>query len=488
MTAPRLTLTVVDGGLGTAANTDRLVACFGVSSAGEAGTLAFFTDPATLVAEYGYGPGPSLAAHVIRTSGQGVIFGKASEDVGSSASGVAHEGTGASTLTPSLASGSGQYHDSYDVLVTIATGGTAGTTICRATVSLDGGLTTLGTFAIPTATRAIALPTCNLKMTFSAATLVAGDTYAFTTTAPRSTATDTTPGSIVDLIGKLQAYAATHFGTYPSVIADADYRDAAAVAAIQSACESAAAGYEYARAVTSARPWDQGAETQTSWAADLADDFVSTDALRVVVGAGLARVYDSLSGAYLWRTLAFPIAHRAASTKAHIDAAWVALGSCPGVQAIDHDERLAPGLDSARFATMTSLVGQSGYFVANARLMAPPTSDYQFLQYGRVMDKICRTTYGYFLQTLSQAVRLNPSTGTILEADAQQLEQGCNGRLKAQVISDGNVSSAVCTVSRTDNLAIPDAPFHAQVAAVPLGYLKQIQVDLFFVNPAANAA
>ena len=55
-----------------------------------------------------------------------------------------------------------------------------------------------------------------------------------------------------------------------------------------------------------------------------------------------------------------------------------------------------------------------------------------------------------------------------------------NVALKAAVIATGNVTDARCTVSRTDNLSIPGATFHCQVAVLPLGYLKDIAVTLFF--------
>ena len=484
MAAPKLTLTVQDGGLGSAINTDRLIACFGVSSDGDAGTLAQFTDPASLVAAYGYGPGVSLALHVLETSGQPVIFGKASNDEDAIYGAVTKDGTGASTMTYAKTDGTKDCFDSYEVIVTIATGGTAGTTLCRATVSIDGGTTSLGTFAITTSARTIVIPKTNITCTFSAATLVAGDTYSFSVVAPRSTALGDTAGNLTQLIEQLQVFAAQNGGIYPSVIVDADYRSAANVTTIQAKLEAAALGYEYARLITSARPADtEGGETQAEWAADISDDFASTNAIRVCVGAGLAKVLDPATSAYLWRTNAFALGSRAAGTQVHLDPAWVAIGASPRILEVSYDERTRgalPSLDNARFSTMTTQVGLTGYYITNGRLMAPPGSDYQYIQYGRVMDKICRTTYGFFILRLSQNVRLNAGTGYILETDAQQIEQGATARLKSTVLSDGNVSAIACTVSRTDNLSIPGAPFHATVRAVPLGYLKQIDINLFF--------
>ncbi len=483
MTAPKVTLSVLDGGLGAAQNADRLLAVFGVSSIGTVGSMAQFTDPASLIATYGYGPGVSLALHVLKVSGQPVIFGRASEGETSSASAVTHDGTGLSVLTVAKANAALEYFDDHEILVTITKGGTAGTDVCRATLSLDNGVTSLGNYAIPT-TRVVDIPKTNVRLTFSAATLVAGDTYSFSTTAARSTDTGTAAGDITALIAGLQAYAATHGGVYATMIADADVRDAAAAEAIQTAAEALAVGQEFVRVYTSARPQDE-AETVSEWIADISADFAELAALRVDVGAGKAYVLDPASGAYVWRSTTWPRAARASSTEVHIDSAWVALGLLPDVRSVDYDERArgeVPSLDNARFSTLTTHVGRSGFYVTNPRLMAPPGSDYVYTQYGRVMDKVCRYVYDYMLDRLSQSVRLTPGTGTIAEADAQKIEQGMNAVLKAQVIAPGNVTDAKCTVSRTDNLSVPGATFHVAVAVLPLGYLKDIAVDLYFTT------
>lgn len=482
MAAPKVTLTVTDGGLGAAQGTDRLLAVFGVSSAGTIGTMAQFTDPASLMATYGYGPGVSLALHVLKVSGQPVIFGRASEDEASAASSVTHDGTGLSVMSVGKTNAALQYFDDHEILVAVTKAGTAGTDVCRVSISLDGGITSLGIYAVPT-TRVIDIPKTNIRITFTAASLVLGDSYTFSTSAARSTGTGTAAGDITALISGLQPYSSAHGGTYPTLIADADTRDATAVAAIQTAADALAGGQEFVRVYTSARAWDQEAETKASWINDISADFAETNALRVDVGAGQAEVLDGASGAYAWRSTTWSRAARAASTEVHIDSAWVALGNCTDVRSVDYDERTrgeVPSLDNARFSTMTTHVGRVGYYITNPRLMAPPGSDYVYTQYGRVMDKVCKTVYGYMLDRLSQSVRLTPGTGTIAEADAQKIEQGCNAALKASVIAPGNVTDAKCTVSRTDNLSIPGATFHVQVAVLPLGYLKDIAVNLFF--------
>lgn len=479
MAAPSLSLNVLDGGLGSAAtDTDSLALVTGNSSAGTAGVLAFYSSPQSLIADYGYGPGVSLAVRVMQVSGKGVIFAKANDDAVGVAGSVTHNGTGTSVVTTS-----GNPFDAFDFLITVVAGGTIGTDVCRVSVSLDNGVTSLGTFQLPGSSLAIAKT--GITLAFGAGTLVAGDTYDFACVAPLSSSTSSsTAGSIVNVIQAIPAYSSTHAGTYPTMIFDANVRDQNACALLEVELDALAAGNQFARLFTSAEA-SSNYPTISNWAAQISQDFAGNDTIRVSVGAGEASTYDSTVGAYLTRSTVWAVGPLLTSIKVHIDPAWVSLGSLPGVRAVTYDQRIDVDLDSARFSTLKSFVGLSGFYITNCRLMAPASSDYQFVQYGRVMDKVCRNTYGYFLQALSQSVRLNPSTGRILEAEAQALESGNNARLKANVIADGNCSSAATTVSRTDNLATPGATFHAQVAVVPLGYLKQINVDLFFVNPAA---
>lgn len=488
MTAPTITLTVVDGGLGnTGSDTDRLVMVCGPSSAGTNATIGYYTDPATLIADYGYGPGVSEAVYVMGVAGKGVLFGKVKTNTSGSCGAITHTGTGSATTAAT-----GTPVDAFSYLITITKGGEINTGVCRASVSIDGGVTTLGTYTIPTA-GTIVVPHTGVTFTFTAgsgADLVADDTYAFDCYPPTTIEAD-----LETTLAALPGYGTTHPTLVPTMIADSALynvdeqegaRTGANVTALQSALTTLANGKIYVRAFTSARPQDTG-ESAIAWATAISADFAAVSAIRVDVGAGYVGLYDPIWKAYISRPCSWVDVARCAANKVHIDPAWVALGPLPGVISVTHDERVSAGLDDARFTTTTTLVGQTGYFITNSRLMAPPGSDYVFTPYGRVMDKICRVTYAYFVKALSQAVALNVSTGFIRESEAQQLEGGNNAQLRAQVIADGNVSSATTIVSRTDNLAVPNATVHVQVAAVPVGYLKNISIDLFFVNPAAAA-
>jgi hypothetical protein len=465
MAIPNVQITVQDGGLGSvAASTDRLAIVFGPSSTGSVGYQGMFSSVDALIAQCGYGPGVSLAALCIQTSGQPVQFVKTAIDTAATTGSVTHTGSGPAAANVTV---SGTPNDGYRVQLTIAKGGTAGTDVLRVSVSLDGGSTTIGTYAVDTSANLV-IPTTGLTVTLAGVLFVAGDTYSFTTTQPLSA-----PASlpIAQVIPSLT--------TFPSMVFDASWTDAAGAGAISADMTALANGDIFARAVTSSDPSETPANVEA--------DFATFSSLRVGVGAQAAEVYDQTVRAYMQRPAAWLVMARLVSTVAHIDAAQVNLGPLGNVLDVNYDARIDTGdLNAARFITLRSFVGLQGFYCTNPNLMSPAGSDYSLMQYGRVMDKICRVTRGYFLQALSSSVRLNPATGFILEKDAQSLEQGNDAALRATVIADGDVSSVRTIVSRVDNI-LSTQVLTVQVQAIPLGYLKTIDVTLSFINPAATA-
>jgi hypothetical protein len=87
------------------------------------------------------------------------------------------------------------------------------------------------------------------------------------------------------------------------------------------------------------------------------------------------------------------------------------------------------------------------------------------------------------LQELSNDVRLNPTTGYILEKDALAIETKLRADLYNAIVAPGDASAVSCQVSRTDDLSATKT-MHVTVQVLPLGYLKTIEITIGFVNPA----
>ena len=371
------------------------------------------------------------------------------------------------TLSPTVSSAS--IVDDYSVVVTITTGGALGT--AQFTYSLDGGNTTSPVQLVPSSGKFV-IPDTGILLTFSG-TSTAGDYFTFTTTAPSYTTTDLT-NAFNAVIALPQTWFLLH--------AVGQAASAAAAATLASTVDSlmatAATGFRFARAIVEA-PWDA-----TNTDSVLSAAFASTSAPRTDVGAGTYTQASPLKGHQLNRNAAWQAAARLAKVAPSTDAARVADGSLPGVLALQRDDRALGGvLDAARFVTLRTIIGRQGFYISNARSMAPTGSDYTYNVNGRVMDIFCAALRNAALNFLNDNVRVDSSTGYILEQDAQTIENYIAGQCRAAVTQPGYASSLTITVQRNVNiLSTGQLPITGRV--VPLGYARSISVDIGFTNPA----
>lgn len=140
-----------------------------------------FSSARALLTQHGYSPGVGYAALHIQDTGKPVLFvGIPIATAGTvgrqNASGV----TGTSVIT--VAAGVSGALEEVDAILTVTTGGTIGTAGIVFDLSLDGGVTEKS-IRLGTAT-SYTIPYVGITISFAAGTLVAGDIYRFTSTAP----------------------------------------------------------------------------------------------------------------------------------------------------------------------------------------------------------------------------------------------------------------------------------------------------------------
>jgi hypothetical protein len=116
-------------------------------------------------------------------------------------------------------------------------------------------------------------------------------------------------------------------------------------------------------------------------------------------------------------------------------------------------------------------------------MMAPAGSDFAFAQYRRVMDLACTVARAALVKYLNDSVRLDPTTGFILEAEARAIEADVNGQLEDKLVASGQASSSSVTIKRDANIGGTQT-MPVTVRVQPLGYAKFITVDIGFANPA----
>jgi uncharacterized protein DUF2586 len=494
-------INVQDNGLGAASpGAGNTIVVAGVSSAGTANQPVFSTNPKTFTTTFGYGPGPQLAAAIAEETGNPVGFVKV-------ATGGAYP-NGANTAVTYTAAGTpyggamtltGNPVDTFYGKVTCTSGGNtiaAGGNVLA--ISLDAGRTTLVTIQLQAGQSTYLIPNTGITLNFSAGTIQTGDVFQWISTEP--TWSDATVSSALSsLVTTAIAWKDVYIPGGASALGGVATTVGAGTVGAANGDVQAVDGYmtslfnsrRYGRAYMQARDVAWGgssSETELQWIASIQAAHINDSSLRVGVTAGHYNVISAIDQSQYRRPALFLAALRDSAVAIQVDLGRVSDGALVGLTLptapdgfVYHDESVNPGLDAARFLSLWSIITLPGLYILNPNLMAPPGSDFTLLQHGAVIDAASLIAYQFFVKRLSSSVRVNPTTGFILQQDANTLQQQANAALANGL---GNaVSSATCTVGTTDNILATNT-ITVTVAIVPLGYLKTINITITFTNPA----
>jgi hypothetical protein len=446
MSIPTVTIQVADNGANAAANLPQstVQVHIGTAIGGTDNVPVATSNPATLVSAFTAGPLVESGG-LVASQGGVVIAVKIPIVTTGTASSVVPTVTGGSstTVTVSLDGTYGAYDDYY-VMMKCVTGGTVGTAGIQVQFSLDAGRNFGPIIALGTAT-SYAIANTGVTVNFAAGTMVAGDYWRFSTTAPA--------GNSAGVQAALAALAASQYGVIgwgsmhiTAVVSAAD------VASIQTYLESLTTSkYIFTRAITTARDaakpvaWGGSGETESAWISSLSTAFGSTSAKRVCVGAGYYNTpspYPNatagapsyrrpLSWSDAVRRVAVPAQRKGGRVK---DGALSTIVVDPANDSLDgfiyHDERINPGLDAARFLSAMTWPKFPGFFVCHENLMAPVGSQFTELVYGNVIDVACQIGYFEGAKLVSDDLRLQKS-GALYPADALKIQSSINSALRA---------------------------------------------------------
>lgn len=203
----------------------------------------------------------------------------------------------------------------------------------------------------------------------------------------------------------------------------------------------------------------QYTETEAQYLAAFSTAFGSKSTVHGMICAGACWLISSVSGRRYRRPVSIPIAAREASVSQEVNTADVNLGPLPGVSIRDdlgnvvhHDESVNPGLDDARACVLRTWEGIQGVYVNRPILLSPAGSDFQLLTHRRVLNIAHEVLRTYFLRRLNKPVRVDASTGFILEADALEIEAGARAAMRSALLARPKASGIQFALSRTDNL------------------------------------
>ena len=500
MALPAVKLNVVDNGLAQAIpGSGPTQYVIGGGDQGPYWQVIESTNPNDFTTQNGNGPGVDLAGFIANSTGNAVAFVAVPLSGGTNTA-VSQIIPGGST---SVVSVSGTPNDTMYCRATVVTGGTIGVAGIQIAVSIDNNRTTFNTYNLGTASSLVVSISggarTGLTLNFAAGALVAGDYFTWVST--EGVWTDAAIQSAINCLLPLPTLVPEDL----IIAGGSAQRNGVGTVGIQPGDVSVFDGYmttlfnkkRFNRLLCQAGDalWGGAStETEATWLTSLESSYATTVSTngRVSVSAGHYNVVSPYSQAQFRRSLLWPAAARDAAVAIQVDLGRVkdgALANMPNSPPptpdgfIYHDENVNPGLDAARFMSALRYPNRPGFFVANPNIMCNPGSDFNWLQHGHVIDAACLIAYNFFLDELSDSVRVG-STGTILPQDANDLQKRCNQQLAAGLTNNGAVSSAVCIVSLTD-LILVTATLNVTVSIQPLGYLKAIDVTLTFTNVAA---
>ncbi len=478
MTQPKVTITELDGALGVLPpSAGALFALAGVSSSGPVDTPATYARTKDVIAAFGAGPLVEAACHFIERYGRPVVLVRTGNSVaGVPGTLVTTDWTGTSIATLDA---TGLPNDDYEGYLVVVTGGTIGTAGITFQWSLDGGRTLSPVTALGTAITFAFPGAGGVNLDFAAGTVVAGDTLSFRTTAPNWNATEL--GTALEALKNTAALWELCHIVGPV--------DATAFDAIELKFAAMLAAGKYRAWVGNARMPNVG-ETEAQYLSALSGIFASKAAVYGALCAGAEKLTSSVSGRKYRRPVSFAYAAREASVSEEVNTADINLGPLAGVSirdangnADEHDESLNPGLDDARFVTLRTWDGLGGVYVNRPRLFSAAGSDFELLPHRRVMNLAHAALRSFFLRRVNKPVRVDATTGFILEADALEIEAGARAAMRSALLAKPKASGIQFALSRTDNL-LSTKTFTGTGRVIPLAYPEFIDLEVGFLNPA----
>jgi hypothetical protein len=171
------------------------------------------------------------------------------------------------------------------------------------------------------------------------------------------------------------------------------------------------------------------------------------------------------------------------------DTARTASGNLPWVLKIYHDAFQDPTVDAVNVSTGRTWPNAPGFWPTQGYLKAPPGSDFQKIQYGRIMDAACAAVFRAVFPFILEGFRTQ-ADGTIDPLDAADIETAGRSALTDVLLRPsnargrkGHVSAINFQVDRTVNLNTT-GQLKTRTGIRPLGYPGFVTNELgFTLNP-----
>ena len=416
-------------------------------------------------------------------------------------------GGSSSVLTVTLDATNGAW-DAYYVVIKPTVGGTIGAAGIFVQVSLDAGrnygapipLGTASTLVLGAPYSPATVGGTGITVNFGAGTLVAGDSWRFSTAAPT--------WNDAGVQAALNAYFASQYAVAGvgsvHIVGTAAAGD---ITAFQTYLQAGTTGFVYQRAIVELRDCNGGGPGGTAWSGTAETEAAWLTAMATVTSGETAQPRICPNGGYY--NTPSPFANAAGGTPAYRrplswthavrrtqvdlktragrvkDGPYSSIAVNPGVDPSDgfvyHDERVTPGLNAARIGSaMTWPKKGAGFFQCQEPLLSAPGSQFVELVIGNVLDAACSIGYAAGVELVSDSL-LVQSNGTLDPIALDKMQAGIQQAENEGLVQTPLVASVAVVVNGTANVqATGIVPVTINVQ--PFGYVNSVSETINLQN------
>ena len=251
----------------------------------------------------------------------------------------------------------------------------------------------------------------------------------------------------------------------------------AAITNAQTLSEEFAANMKPLRVIVGAREWSGAA-------ADLADLKQRTDNRVAVSLVGHSSGNKNADiGIVLGKLAAIPVQRNIGRVKdgsLSLSSAYFTDGAT-----VESHETEWGSLHDKGFIALRKHIGKAGYYFIDDPVATSATDDYASIARGRVIDKALVLTYNTYIEELNDEVPVNPD-GTLSAAYVKSLQGKIENVINQSMTVENEISAVKCTIDETQNI-ISTNKLVIDLKITPVGYAKEIEINLGFNNPLNNA-
>lgn len=458
---------VKDGGLGLSIEgADGVHVKIGVSTAVVLGliTMNGNSDVQEILAAHGYSPMASALMDAIQAGAKTIYCIPCAGSVAGTNGAVTHTGTGTATYAVT-----GTPKNAYEVVIEILKDGGLNAATYRA--SVDGGDNFTEEITIPVG-GAVVLANTGVTITFTAGapadgSFKKGDVYTFSTTAP-SMSNEEVLAALAVAKELMTEYEYIH------IIGESSETMWAAVAAEMDTFFTNKFNPTFA--ICEARN-KLSTETLDEYVQDLIASRAAVNNYRVQVVAARGEL-SAKDGKIRDTNLAGTVSGlygRTAVGKSIGEVSAVQLSAVTKLLPVGIDKHIE-ALDAAGFLTARQYIGLAGFYITNARMLAPVGSDYQYAEILRPMNKLIKETRKQAL--FNMQMQVNPAD---MEGSLKLIAEFL--KIPGERMVDDKELAAV-------NVEIPEGQdvlgaslLRVKVQGTPMATLRSIDIEFGMVNP-----